>query len=98
MFVEEIGRHIYAKYRDYTMIPETTYIRNLRIAECVRRLKGPIVESGVWRGGMIAGIAELLGPDRQYVLFDSFEGLPPAKEIDGAHALAWQADPSSSTY
>ena len=25
---------------------------------------------------MIAGIAEIFGPDRDYFLFDSFEGLP----------------------
>ena len=35
---------------------------------------------------------ELLGPDRQYFLFDSFQGLPTVKEIDGPHAAAWQAD------
>jgi O-methyltransferase len=98
MFVEEIYRRIYAKYRDFTMIPETTYIRNLRIADRVRHLNGPVVECGVWRGGMIAGIAELLGPDRRYVLFDSFQGLPPAQEIDGTHALAWQADVNSPGY
>jgi hypothetical protein len=47
---------------------------------------------------MIAGIADLLGPGRPYVLFDSFEGLPPAREIDGRSALAWQADTSGPHY
>jgi O-methyltransferase len=80
------------------MIPEATYVRNLQIADRVRNVNGLVVECGVWRGGMIAGIAELLGPERRYYLFDSFEGLPPAQEIDGPHALAWQADVSSPTY
>ena len=80
------------------MIPEATYVRNLRLAERVRDVPGCIVECGVWRGGMIAGIAELLGPERAYILFDSFEGLPPAQAIDGPGALAWQADREGPAY
>lgn len=91
-------RRIYNRYRNHTMIPEATYLRNLRIAEHVRAVEGCIVECGVWRGGMIAGIAELLGPERAYFLFDSFEGLPPAREIDGPDALAWQAATESPIY
>lgn len=91
-------QRIYTKYREFTMIPEATYIRNLRLAERVRDVEGCIVECGVWRGGMIAGIAELLGPDRQYVLFDSFAGLPAAQAIDGPQAIAWQADIDSPAY
>jgi len=94
----DIYQCIYNRYRNYTMIPEATYLRNLRIAERVRAVEGCIVECGVWRGGMIAGIAELLGPERAYFLFDSFEGLPPAREIDGPDALAWQADTESPGY
>ena len=30
---------------------------------------------------------EIAGPDRRYYFFDSFEGLPPAKEIDGTKAI-----------
>ena len=40
----------------------------------------------------------LLGPDRQYFLFDSFQGLPTVKEIDGPHAAAWQADVNNPGY
>ena len=91
-------QRIYNRYRTYTMIPEATYLRNLQIAERVRGVEGCIVECGVWRGGMIAGIAELLGPERDYYLFDSFEGLPPARELDGPDALAWQAATDSPIY
>jgi len=35
-------------------------------------------------------MADVLGSDRYYYLFDSFQGLPPAKEIDGAALVAWQ--------
>jgi hypothetical protein len=80
------------------MIPHSTYVDNLYVAQSAKAVQGCVVECGVWRGGMIAGIADLLGPDRSYFLFDSFEGLPPAEQIDGASAIAWQNDKSSPEY
>jgi len=80
------------------MIPKRLYIENLNIVKKIKLLDGAIVECGVWRGGMIAGIAEFLGNDRDYFLFDSFEGLPEAKEIDGNDALKWQNDKTSKFY
>jgi len=47
---------------------------------------------------MIAAIAEIMNSHRQYYLFDSFEGLPPAQEIDGEAAKAYQKDTSSPLY
>jgi len=47
---------------------------------------------------MIAGFADVLGPDGKYFIFDSFEGLTPAVEIDGPAALRWQADTQSPGY
>jgi O-methyltransferase len=89
---------IHALFSDYTMIPRARYLHNLGLAERARALDGAVVECGVWRGGMIAGIAKLLGPGRNYVLFDSFEGLPPATAADGEKAIAWQADTTASDY
>ena len=80
------------------MVSNARYISNLRIAEQVKNVPGVVVECGTWRGGMIAGIADVLGSKRRYYLFDSFEGLPPAQEIDGTDALAWQADKSAPNY
>lgn len=91
-------RNIFHKYKEFTMIPENLYCENLYLAEHFIPLKGDIVECGVWRGGMIAGIAEVIGNNRTYHLFDSFEGLPQAKEIDGVDAINWQQDTISSTY
>ncbi|MGE0772989.1 MAG: TylF/MycF/NovP-related O-methyltransferase [Cyclobacteriaceae bacterium] len=88
---------LYNKYRDFTMIPQEKYADNLLLANQFRDVRGCLVECGVWRGGMIAGLSEML-PGRRVYLFDSFEGLPPAKEIDGIDAVAWQADKNSSTY
>jgi len=86
------------KYREYSMISNNTFIENLRLAKSFNRIKGSIVECGVWRGGMSAALAEVLGQDREYYLFDSFEGLPPATEIDGYAAQAWQNDKTSKIY
>ncbi|HEY4800229.1 MAG TPA: TylF/MycF/NovP-related O-methyltransferase, partial [Bacteroidia bacterium] len=89
---------IYQKYKDFSMIPMETYIGNLILCERFKEIGGCIVECGVWRGGMIGGFAEILGNQRSYFLFDSFEGLPEAKEIDGKAAINWQNDKQSPNY
>ena len=89
---------IFDRYREYTMVPPPTYVRNLQLAGRLAPDRGDVVECGVWKGGMCAGMAELLGPGRRYWLFDSFEGLPPTGDKDGDDARAWQADTESPYY
>jgi O-methyltransferase len=89
---------IFEKFHEFTMIPERAYSDNLLLAEGVRHVPGCVIECGVWRGGMSAGLAMVLGAEREYFLFDSFEGLPPPKEIDGEAALAWKRDVNSPWY
>lgn len=89
---------IYHRFREFTMIPREMYINNLILAETVRGIPGCVVECGVWRGGMSAGLASVLGPSRDYFLFDSFDGLPPAKDIDGKAALEWQSKTEAPGY
>ncbi len=91
-------KRLYLKYRSFTMIPYQGYRSNLVIAEKIAKVSGCIVECGVWKGGMIAGIAGILGNKRRYYLFDSFEGLPDAKAIDGESAIAWQKNVDSPTF
>jgi hypothetical protein len=91
-------RRIYEKFREFTMISRETYVNNLSLASMVAAVPGCVVECGVWRGGMSAGLATILGANRKYFLFDSFEGLPPAKEIDGSAALSWQLNKESPMY
>ena len=88
----------YCKFRRFTMIPCASYMRNLRIARKAFSIEGAIVECGTWKGGMIAGIAEIYGNRRDYYLFDSFEGLPEADPIDGIAALEWQSTPTNPFY
>jgi hypothetical protein len=82
---------LFYKYRTRTMIHLKAYAENLAMVNVVlanMSLKnGAIVECGTWKGGMAAGMIEIAGPDRRYYVFDSLEGLPPAKEIDGTKAI-----------
>lgn len=91
-------KRIYKKYQEFTMVPEDMFLNNLLLLEKFKSVEGCVVECGVWRGGMIASIAEIVGHGREYYLFDSFEGLPKAKEIDGIAANDWQKDKGSSWY
>lgn len=91
-------RRIYHQFSQYTMVPKETFIANLELAERITNLDGCIVECGVWRGGSIAAICEVLGTPRPYILFDSFQGLPTATEIDGSAALEWQSNRDGEHY
>jgi len=85
------------KYQAFSMVPRDRFVDTLMLAASIR-IPGCVVECGVWKGGVIAGIADVLGPGRTYYLFDSFEGLPPAQAIDGPAALRWQSDTESPYY
>ncbi len=93
-----VYRQTYERFRQYTMIPPGTFAANLELAERAMNLDGCVVECGVWRGGMSAAIASVLGGEREYFLFDSFKGLPKAKEIDGIAALKWQQNTDDPNY
>lgn len=86
------------RFDEYTIVGRRRYVSNLLLIERHRHIEGAVVECGVYRGGMMAGIACVLGPRREYVLFDSFEGLPEPKPIDGERALAWAQDVESPDY
>lgn len=92
------SRQIYKQCRDFTMIPRDWFVDNLCLIDTVRDVPGCVVECGVWRGGMSAGMALLLGPRRKYYLFDSFEGMPPVMPIDGEAANRWQRNKEAPGY
>ena len=70
---------------------------NLELAGSVTA-PGCVIECGVWKGGSSAGMAEVLGPDREYFLFDSFQGHIDPQPVDGPAAFAWQADKTGPWY
>lgn len=89
--MSSVADRLFEKYKDRTMCNRETFVANIELARRFQSIPGAIVECGVWRGGMIAAIAEVLGDDRHYVLADSFQGLPRAQPIDGEALLNWQA-------
>jgi O-methyltransferase len=93
---------IYERYQHATMISKEAFIDNLELARHVAsnpsHANHCVVECGTWRGGMSAGLIEITGRTRRYHFFDSFEGLPPVREIDGEAARRWQEDTSAPTY
>lgn len=94
----EILLNLYNKYKEFTMIPKDVFIGNLELISKYKNIEGSVLECGVWKGGMVAAVSEILGKERNYYLFDSFEGLPDAKDIDGEAALNWQSDKKSDWY
>lgn len=90
---------VYNKYKPYTMIPKSVFTQNLDLIKQYNRTPGDVVECGVWKGGMIAAISEIRNSkNTTYHLFDSFEGLPIAKEVDGEAAIKWQSNKNSPLY
>lgn len=88
---------LYDKYKDYTMVYKSNFIDNLMLVKRFANTKGVIVECGVWKGGMAASISEYVKPKKTF-LFDSFEGLPDAKSIDGTEAKKWQNNIEGPNY
>jgi O-methyltransferase len=86
---------IYELFKNYTMTPHELYAQNLLLASNFSHVEGVVVECGTYRGGMIGGIAKMLNqPDRKYYLFDSYEGLPDATELDGEEAQNFATNPA----
>lgn len=79
------------------MVPKRKAIANLLLISERAPPTGCIVECGVWKGGMSAAMADTL-PGRAHFLFDSFEGLPPPKKIDGQAALDFQRDENARSF
>jgi O-methyltransferase len=80
------------------MIRHRNMVVNLDLCVRLAPKSGCVVECGVWRGGVSAAMADTL-PGRVHFLFDSFEGLPPAREdVDGQSAIAFQRDKNHPLY
>ncbi|NTU82901.1 MAG: hypothetical protein HGA45_26640 [Chloroflexales bacterium] len=73
----------------HTMVRNLSLINLYRMVRYINRsaLPGAVVECGVWNGGsaaMMAAACRDTGVQRDFWLFDSFEGLPPPTEKDSA--------------
>ncbi len=91
-------RKSYNRFRNDTMVPDGNFVNTLRLAKRSSAIEGCVVECGVWKGGLAAGLVSVFGTKREYFLYDSFSGLPKAKEIDGSAALEWQSNTQAPGY
>lgn len=78
--------------KDYTMGSTEALHLHFHLGRNIadRNIKGDIVECGVYNGGSAAAMC--LGAnmeDRKIWLYDSFEGMPPTKDIDGKDAATY---------
>lgn len=102
---ETIVTEIVNRVRPYTMVSEGAVGF---LVDAVRHIveqnvEGDFLECGVWQGGcsaamMLANLALQPAKKRMVHMFDSYEGLPPAKPEDGPLALQWQADVHGADY
>ncbi len=92
------------RFRPLTMVPQDGLVHLASLVDhvLIEGIPGDFVECGVWRGGASFLMAELLRQrgvaDKKVWMFDSFEGLPPPRPIDGAAALAYARDTDSRVY
>ncbi len=64
-------------------------LKRLAASTTERSIEGDFVECGTYKGGSAAVLGSALTPGRHLWLYDSFEGMPEVKEIDGADAGEW---------
>jgi hypothetical protein len=94
-------QQIFEQFSAYSMIagnPAVFYENMLVVDHFASQVQGNIVECGTWRGGMACAMMALGGAHRHYHFFDSFEGLPAAKERDGESAITYQRNTDSPAY
>lgn len=86
-FSQEVARTVNA-VRGFTMTSPERICSLVDAVEYIVRNKvpGEIVECGVWKGGSMMAIAltllRLRAADRRLYLFDTFDGMPPASDVD----------------
>lgn len=78
---------LFHRVKSYTMTGELAVINLIRAVEHVvkYRVPGDIVECGVWKGGSMMAIAatlQRLRDIRPLWLYDTYEGMPPATDVD----------------
>jgi len=79
---------IYNKVCTYTMTSPERIVSLCEAAKYVQenKIKGDVVECGVWKGGSMMAVAETFlnsgDTSKNLYLFDTFEGMPPPTEND----------------
>ena len=85
---EDRHSRIYEKISPFTMTSPERVFSLIEAVNYIEKngIKGDIVECGVWKGGSMMAVAqtliELNNVTRTLYLYDTFEGMPPPKDVD----------------
>jgi O-methyltransferase len=87
----ELDAKLLRQVRPYTLASAKKLgnLKRLASSTTERGIEGDFVECGTYKGGSAAVLGSALTAGRHLWLYDSFEGMPDVKEIDGMDAAEW---------
>ncbi|MDQ5844593.1 MAG: TylF/MycF family methyltransferase [Acidobacteriota bacterium] len=87
----ELDTKLLQQVRPYTLasVKKLGNLKRLASSTTARGIAGDFVECGTYKGGSAAVLGSALGPERHLWLYDSFEGMPEVKAVDGTDANEW---------
>ena len=87
----ELDAKLLQQVRPYTLgsVKKLSNLKRLASSIRERGVEGDFVECGTYKGGSAAVLATEMNPGLHLWLYDSFEGMPAAEEVDGTDAGAW---------
>jgi len=88
---------IYNQIQGNTLVDQFRCFELWHIALQLKKMKGDILEIGVWRGGTGAVLAKASGSDTMVFLCDTFEGVVKAGKNDNIYTGGEHSDTSSET-
>ena len=79
------------KIKPYTLCDSLRIKSLIRLSKHLNKqgIEGDFVECGTYKGGTAAILSRYMGPERHLYLYDSFKGMPPTSDKDGAEAAKW---------
>lgn len=82
---------LYRRVAPYTLNSPEGLATLHRLATQTRKrgVMGDVVECGTYKGGSAAVLATTLSNGQHLWLYDSFEGMPATREVDGQRAAEW---------
>ena len=89
--IVELDAKLLQQVRPYTLASAKKLgnLKRLASSTTERGIEGDFVECGTYKGGSAAVLGSALTAGRHLWLYDSFEGMPDVKEIDGTDAGEW---------
>jgi hypothetical protein len=88
-------RNLYAQIHGVTRMPPERAWGLYQLAAMIKNVPGNIMEVGVFRGGTAKFLTLLLGLERQFFFYDTWEGIPVVAEKHDAPVLLGQFENTS---